>query len=86
MNHEETLAGRPVTSEEIDRWVEEAERGYDPETLKRKKGRPGRGADPSHVVTLRLTDEELRHIDEQASRAGLTRSDLIRRALGELLL
>jgi uncharacterized protein (DUF4415 family) len=60
----------------------EAEAGYDVAALKKRgRGRPGRGAEPSQVVSLRLTAEELAEIDARAAREGKTRSDVIREAL-----
>jgi hypothetical protein len=60
----------------------EAEAGYDVAALKKRgRGRPGRGAEPSQVVSLRLTAEELAEIDARAAREGNTRSDVIREAL-----
>lgn len=48
---------------------------------KRGRGRPGRGAEPSQVVALRLTAEEIAEVDERAERKRKTRSDVIREAL-----
>ena len=48
---------------------------------KRGRGRPGRGAQPSQVVALRLTSEELAELDARAAREHKTRSELIREAL-----
>lgn len=78
----ETINGEPVTEEQIAAWVEEAEAGYDVERLKKRgRGRPGRGAEPSQVVALRLTTEELAVIDARAAREGKSRSEIIREAL-----
>jgi len=78
----ETINGEPVTEEQITAWVEEAEAGYDVERLKKRgRGRPGRGAEPSQVVALRLTTEELAVIDARAAREGKSRSEIIREAL-----
>ncbi|ROS25050.1 ribbon-helix-helix CopG family protein [Rathayibacter sp. PhB127] len=82
MNDEETIAGRPVTEEQIASWAAEAERGYDVDALKaRGRGRPGRGAQPSQVVAVRLTLEELAALDERAAREHKTRSEVVREAL-----
>lgn len=82
MGAEETINGVPVTEEQIAEWATEAEAGYDVGALKRRgRGRPGRGAQPSQVVALRLTVEELAAIDMAAARAHKTRSELIREAL-----
>ena len=78
----ETINGKPVTEEQIAAWAAEAEAGYDVEALKKRgRGRPGRGAEPSQVVALRLTTDEIAMLDEQAQREGKTRSQIIREAL-----
>ena len=82
MSAAETINGVPVTEEQISEWAAEAEAGYDVQTLrKRGRGRPGRGAEPSQVVALRLTSEELAELDALAARTHKTRSELIRDAL-----
>ena len=71
-----------VTDEQIEKWVDEAEAGYDVEALKRRgRGRPGRGAEPMQVVAVRLTADEIAALDAVAEREHLTRSEAIRRAL-----
>ena len=82
MGERETINGVPVTEEQIDSWVQEAEAGYDVEILKRRgRGRPGRGSEPSQVVALRLTVQEVADLDARAEREGKTRSEVIRDAL-----
>ena len=82
MSADETLNGVPVTEGQIAAWAAEAETGYNVNQLKeRGRGRPGRGAEPSQVVALRLTSEELAAIDARASRESKTRSEAIREAL-----
>lgn len=82
MGAEEAINGVAVTEEQIAEWAAEAEAGYDVEPLKRHgRGRPGRGAQPSQVVALRLTVDELAAIDMAAEREHKTRSELIREAL-----
>ncbi|WP_338747883.1 ribbon-helix-helix protein, CopG family [Janibacter alittae] len=72
-----------VSEEQIQRWADEAEAGYDIEELKRRgRGRPGRGAEPMQVVAVRLTAEEVAALDAVAEREHLSRSEAIRRALG----
>lgn len=79
------INGVPVTEEKIALWVAEAEQGYDVDALKKRgRGRPGRGAEPSQVVALRLTLEEIAAIDERAEREGKSRSEVIREALHRL--
>jgi hypothetical protein len=75
-----------VTSEEqIQQWADEAEAGYNVDDLKRRRrGRPGRGAEPMQVVAVRLTAEELDALDEAAAKKHLSRSEMIRAALAHL--
>lgn len=73
-----------ITDEQIQKWADEAESGYDVEDLKRRgRGRPGRGADPMQVVAVRLTAEEISALDAVAEREHLSRSEAIRRALAD---
>lgn len=75
-----------VSEEQIQRWAEEAEVGYDVAELKlRGRGRPGRGAEPMQVVAVRLTAEELEALDAAAGKAQLTRSEAIRSALAKFV-
>lgn len=71
-----------VSEEQIQRWADEAEAGYDVAELKRRgRGRPGRGAEPMQVVAVRLTADELQALDAVAARQQLSRSEAIRAAL-----
>ena len=71
-----------VGDEQIQKWADEAEAGYDVAELKRRgRGRPGRGAEPAQVVAVRLTAEELEALDAAAKRHDLSRSEVIRAAL-----
>jgi hypothetical protein len=71
-----------VTDEQIQKWADEAEAGYDVDELKRRgRGRPGRGAEPMQVVAVRLTAEELAALDAAAAQNDMSRSELIRAAL-----
>ena len=82
INKRETISGVPVSEEQIAAWVAEAEAGYDVEALKRRgRGRPGRGSEPSQVVALRLTVQEIADLDARAEREGKSRSEVIREAL-----
>lgn len=78
---ERRINGRVIAEEQVDAWVEEAEAGYDVDALRRRIGRPGRGAVASQVVPVRLTDEELAAVMERAAREKLNRSEAIRAAL-----
>jgi predicted transcriptional regulator len=71
-----------VSEDQIQRWADEAEAGYDVDALKRRgRGRPGRGAEPMQVVAVRLTAEELDALDAAAVRLDMSRSEAIRAAL-----
>ena len=71
-----------VSDEQIKKWADEAEAGYDIDALKRRgRGRPGRGAEPMQVVAVRLTEEELEALDAAASKNEMSRSEAIRAAL-----
>lgn len=71
-----------VTEEQIQKWADEAEAGYDVEELKRRgRGRPGRGAEAMQVVAVRLTAEELESLDALAAKNEMSRSEAIRAAL-----
>lgn len=57
-----------IQEEQILAWADEAEAGYDVESLRQRgRGRPGRGAEPMQVVAVRLTPEELA-LDAAAAR------------------
>jgi predicted transcriptional regulator len=80
MGHEDD-----VREDRIRKWADEAEAGYDVESLKRRgRGRPGRGAEPMQVVAVRLTAEELAALDAVAARRHVSRSEAIRQALSDL--
>lgn len=82
MESDQRINGVPVTEEQIEAWAAEAEAGFDVDALKKRgRGRPGRGAQPSQVIALRLTEEELASVDELAAREGTSRSEIIRKAL-----
>lgn len=71
-----------VSEEQIQKWADEAEAGYEVDELKRRgRGRPGRGAEPMQVVAVRLTAEELEGLDAAASKHDMSRSEAIRAAL-----
>lgn len=76
----ETINGVPVTEEMIQAWVEEAERGYDLEAL-RKRGRKPKGDGPARVVPVRLDDTLVGALDARAEEEHTSRSDVIRAAI-----
>ena len=76
---------RMVNDEQIQSWADEAEAGYDVDELRRRgRGRPGRGAEPMQVVSVRLTADELEALDAAAVKNGMSRSEAIRAALAKL--
>ena len=75
-----TINGKPISEDQIDAWVTEAEKGYDVEML-RKRGRKPRDVEAAQVVCIRLSPSEVSHLDEYAASHGLSRSEAIRKAL-----
>lgn len=80
---ERKIQSKPVSEEQLDAWVAEAEEGYDPAWLKKRKGRPTRAEHAAQVVPVRLTEAELKAVMARADREHLNRSEAIRRALAE---
>jgi len=70
---ERKIQGRPVPEEQLDEWVAEAEKGYDPAWLKKRMGRPARSSEAA----------ELAAVMARADRDHLNRSEAIRQALAE---
>ena len=75
-----TINGKPVSEEQIDAWVTEAEKGYDVETL-RRRGRKPRNEDAAKVISIRLSPSEISDLDKYAAANGWSRSQAIREAL-----
>ena len=65
----ETIDGVPVTEEMIQAWADEAERGYDVDTL-RRRGRKPKGDGPARVVPVRLDETLLGALDERLDEKG----------------
>lgn len=80
---ERKIQGERVSAEQLDEWVAEAEKGYDPAWLKKRMGRPGRTDQAAQVVAVRLTHTELKAVMARAEREHLNRSEAIRQALAE---
>jgi hypothetical protein len=76
-----TSGGVPVTADMIDRLSAEAERGYDPEALRRRGGRRLLGSAPAAVVPVRLDPELRAALTARAETDSLTTSEVIREAL-----
>ncbi|WP_347030661.1 ribbon-helix-helix domain-containing protein [Brevibacterium paucivorans] len=75
-----TINGQPVSEEQIDAWVTEAENGYDVEAL-RRRGRKPRDKDAAKVISIRLSVSEIADLDKYAAANGWSRSQAIREAL-----
>ena len=76
----ETIDGVPVTDETIQKWADEAERGYDVDVLKKRGRRPiGDGA--ARVVPVRMDDSLVAAVDQRAEKDGTSRSEIIRSAV-----
>lgn len=76
----ETVTDVPVADEMSQEWADEAERGYDVETL-RRRGRKPLGDGPARVVPVRLDDSLLAALDARTEEEHLSRSSVIRAAL-----
>ncbi|MEI8052091.1 MAG: CopG family transcriptional regulator [Actinomycetes bacterium] len=74
--------GTPITGEMIEAMADEAERGYDVDELRRRRGgRPALGSSPSTVESVRLDPELKRDLLLRASAQGVSVSEAIREAL-----
>ena len=76
----ETIDGVPVTDEMIQKWADEAERGYDVEVLK-KRGRRPLGDGAARIVPVRMDDSLVAAVDQRAEKDGTSRSEIIRSAV-----
>ena len=83
-----TPSGRVITEEFVEQAVAEAEAGYD---LSKATVRPGPGRRPTlgdeaaQVESVRLGPELARETKARASTEGITKAELIRKALREYL-
>jgi Ribbon-helix-helix protein, copG family len=83
-----TGSGKPITDEEVETLVTEAEAGYDVGWLlarRGKRGRPALGSAPASVESVRLDPELRDQLLERAKADGTTTSELIREALRRFL-
>lgn len=72
---------QPVSDEQVQRWADEAEAGYDVAAL-RRRGRPSAGDGPGTVVPVRLDAPTLAALNERARAEGMAnRSEAIRAAV-----
>jgi Ribbon-helix-helix protein, copG family len=87
MNHEQHNDGTPVTDADVEAMADEAERGYDVDTLLRRRrgGRPLLGSAAASVESVRLDPELKRALLLRAAQEHVSVSEVIRRAIGEYL-
>lgn len=76
----ETVNGEPVTEQDIDGRVDEAEQGYDVDRF-RRRGRKPAGDGPGQVIPVRLDRNLVAALGERAERDHVTRSAVIREAI-----
>ena len=81
-----TKTGKALTNADIETMADEAERGYDVESLKsRRRGRPMLGSAPSEVVPVRMDPELREAVEARAQADHTTTSEVIREALRRFL-
>lgn len=87
--HGHTVRGRAIKDKYIERLAEEAERGYDVDALRKRRGKRGRptlGSSPAGVESVRLDPELRSELLARAQSEGTTTSEVIRKALRRYLL
>jgi hypothetical protein len=87
MNHGEHNDGTPIIDTDLEAMADEAEQGYDLDTLLRRRrgGRPPLGSAAASVESVRLDPELKRALLLRAAREHVSVSEVIRRAIGEYL-
>jgi hypothetical protein len=84
--HGRKADGTPITDEMVEAMADEAERGYDVEEIRRRRGgRPPMGSAASSVESVRLDPELKRDLLLRAADQHISVSEAIRRAIGEYL-
>lgn len=74
--------GSPITEADVEAMADEAERGYDVDTLLRRQGgRPAMGSAPAAVESVRLDPELKRDLLLRAAEEHTSVSELIRNAV-----
>lgn len=80
--------GSAITDAEVQRLADEAERGYDVDSLvarRGKRGRPALGSGPASVESVRLDPELREQLAQRAKADGTSTSEIIRQALRDYL-
>jgi hypothetical protein len=87
MNHGHRKDGSPITDTDVEAMADEAEQGYDVDTLLRRRrgGRPPLGSAAASVESVRLDPELKRALLVRAAQEHISVSEVIRRAIGEYL-
>ena len=87
MNHGHHKDGTPITDADVEAMADEAEQGYDVDTLLRRRrgGRPPLGSAAASVESVRLDPELKRALLVRAAQEHVSVSEVIRRAIGEYL-
>ena len=86
MNHGHHKDGTPITDADVGAMADEAEQGYDVDTLRRRRGgRPPLGSAAASVESVRLDPELKRALLVRAAQEHVSVSEVIRRAIGEYL-
>jgi predicted transcriptional regulator len=80
-----TADGIEITDELIEKWVAEAERGYEPHQLRPRPGRPPMGSEAATVFQVRLEPELRKALEKRAKSERLTPSEMARRLLRQEL-
>lgn len=82
--HGTTADGTPITDEMVERMADEAERGYDVDEIRRRRGgRPPMGSAAASVESVRLDPELRRELLLRAAEEKISVSEAIRRAIGQ---
>jgi hypothetical protein len=87
MNHGNHKDGTPITDADVEAMADEAEHGYDVDTLLRRRrgGRRPLGSAAASVESVRLDPELKRALLVRAAQEHVSVSEVIRRAIGEYL-
>lgn len=81
-----TASGKVLNDADIEALADEAEQGYDVETLKTpRRGRPMLGSAPAEVVPVRLDPALKDAVEARAAAEDMTTSEVIREALRRYL-
>lgn len=72
--------GTPITDDDLTRWSDEAETGYDIAELRRRRGRPALADQAATVESVRLDPQLKAGLPLRAAHDGVSVSELIRAA------